>query len=80
MEETKRTDKEVLSKGIRIMLICLFLMFAGPTVVHIAFSNDNKPLYIPLLILGILFCVLAIFTLYKGIKTIMDSLFGENGK
>ncbi|SHH78024.1 DUF6095 family protein [Winogradskyella jejuensis] len=80
MEETKRTDKEVLSKGIRIMLICLLLMFAGPTVVHIAFSNDDKPLYIPLLILGILFCVGAIFTLFKGIQTIMISLFGENRK
>ena len=45
MEETKKTDKEVLSKGIRVMLICLFLMFTGPTTLHIAFSNKEKPLF-----------------------------------
>ncbi|GGI58447.1 DUF6095 family protein [Winogradskyella haliclonae] len=80
MEETKRTDKDILSKGIRIMIICLFLMFSGPTALHIAFSNKEKPLYIPLIILGILLCLGAIITLFKGIQTIMDSLFGKKNK
>ncbi|WP_299117977.1 DUF6095 family protein [uncultured Winogradskyella sp.] len=80
MEETKRTDKDILSKGIRIMIICLILMFSGPTALHIAFSNKEKPLYIPLIILGILLCLGAIITLFKGIQTIMDSLFGKKNK
>ncbi|ARV08099.1 hypothetical protein BTO05_00005 [Winogradskyella sp. PC-19] len=80
MEETKKTDKEVLSKGIRVMLMCLFLMFTGPTTLHIAFSNKEKPLFIPLLILGVLLSFSAIIALLKGINTIMDSIFGSKNK
>ena len=73
--ETKRTDKEVLTKGIRLMGICLMLMFMGPTLLYISFSNQEKALYIPLLIVSIILCVGAIYLLYKGINTIMDSMF-----
>ena len=70
-----RTDKDVLMKGIRLMALTLFLMFAGPTIFYIATGNKEKPLYIPLLILGILLCAAAIYFGFKGIKTIMDSMF-----
>ncbi|WP_411768900.1 DUF6095 family protein [Winogradskyella sp. A3E31] len=73
--ETKRTDKEVLTKGIRRMAICLLLMFAGPFLLHVAFSNQEKPLYIPILIVAIILCVLAVYFLFKGINTILDSMF-----
>lgn len=75
--ETKRTDKEILTKGIKLMLICLFLMFSGPTLLHIALSNKEKPLFIPLLIIAIILCFGAIFFLFKGINTIMNSMFGK---
>ena len=75
MEETKKVNKKKLIKGVQIMLICLLLMFIGPALVHIAFSNQEKPLYIPLLILGVTLCIAAIFALFKGINTITDSLF-----
>ncbi|WP_282032725.1 DUF6095 family protein, partial [Winogradskyella eximia] len=29
--------------------ICLSLMFAGPTLLHLALDNQDKPLYVPLL-------------------------------
>ncbi len=77
MEDTKRTDKEILGKGIKTMLICLLLMFVGPTILHIAFSNQEKALFIPLLILGILLSLGAIYSLFKGIMTIIDSMFGK---
>jgi len=77
MKSKEHTDKEILGKGIRIMLLCLLLMFAGPTLVHIAFYNQEKPLDIPLLILGILLSLGAIMTLFKGIMTITDSMFGK---
>lgn len=77
MEEQNRTDKEVLTKGLRQMLICLFLMFTGPTLLHIAFSNNEKPLYIPLLILAILLCIAAIAFLFIGINTILNSIFNN---
>jgi hypothetical protein len=76
MEDNQnRTDKEILGKGLRKMVICLILMFLGPTTLHLAFSNSDKPLYIPLLIIAIILCILAIVFLFMGINTIMDSMF-----
>lgn len=77
MEEHTKTDKDILTKGLRQMLICLFLMFTGPTVLHVAFSNKEKPLYIPLLILAILLCIAAIAFLFIGINTILNSIFNK---
>lgn len=78
--ETKRTDKEILSKGLQLMLICLFLMFSGPTLLYVALSSEDKPLYIPLLVISILLCAGAIFFLFKGINTILNSMFGKKKK
>ncbi|MCA0133038.1 DUF6095 family protein [Winogradskyella alexanderae] len=75
MEENNRTDKEVLIKGVKRLLLCLLLMFAGPILLHISFSNDDKPLYIPLLVLSLVICVTAIILLFVGINTIIKSMF-----
>jgi len=76
--ETKHTDKQLLSKGIQQMLLTVFLMFSGPTLLYIALSNKEKPLYIPLLILALLICAFAIYTGFKGIQIIMNSMFKKN--
>jgi len=73
--ETTRTNKELLGKGLKTMGITLFLMFLGPTTLHIGFSNPDKPLYIPLIIAGILICGTAIYFGFKGIQIVMKSLF-----
>lgn len=73
--ETKRTNKDVLVDGLKKMGIALVLMFAGPTLLHLILTNNDKPFYIPLLIIGILICILAVFFMFKGIQTIMKSLF-----
>lgn len=73
--ETKGTNKDVLLKGIKKMGISLLCMFTGPTIIYIAFSNQEKPLYIPLLGGGIIICALAVFFAFKGLNTIMDSMF-----
>ena len=39
--ENSNTDKEILGKGIRTMLVCLLLIFIGPTTIHIDFSNSD---------------------------------------
>ena len=75
MDHDNKTDKEKLGKGLRIMVVCLVLMFLGPTTLHIALSNSEKPLYIPLLIIGLIICALAIVFLFLGINTIMNSMF-----
>ncbi len=69
------TDKEILVKGLKIMGISLACLFIGPTLIHIALTNKEKPLYIPILIIAILICALAIFLILKGLNTIIDSMF-----
>tara|TARA_R110002012_G_C11674678_1_gene613538 strand:+ start:14914 stop:15147 length:234 start_codon:yes stop_codon:yes gene_type:complete len=73
--ETKHTNKDVLINGIKKMGLSLLCMFLGPTLLYIAFSNQEKTLYIPLLLVGIIVCGLAIIMAFKGLKTIMDSMF-----
>ena len=75
MDENNRADKEVLTKGFKQLGICLILMFTGPTLLHLTLNNKDKPLYIPLFIASILLCIFAIFLLFKGINTILDSIF-----
>ncbi len=70
-----KTDKDVLVKGLKKMGFSLLAMFLGPFLLHIAFSNKEKPLYIPILLAAIIVCSLAIYFAFKGINTIMDSIF-----
>lgn len=69
------TNRDLLVKGIQNMGICLVLMFLGPTLVFIAFSNQDKPTYLLVLIISIIVCILAVFFLFRGIHIIMKSLF-----
>ncbi|WP_303318950.1 DUF6095 family protein [Flavivirga abyssicola] len=73
--ETEKTNKEILVKGLKIMGTSLGAMFLGPLLIHIAFSNQEKPLYIPILIVAIIVCGLAIYLAFKGLNTILDSMF-----
>lgn len=75
--ETKRTNKELLGKGVQRMAIALIFMFISPVIIHSAFKNQDHPLYIPILILGLAGAGYAIFMAFKGIRTIMNSMFGK---
>lgn len=75
MDENNRTDKDILIKGIKLLGICLLLMFAGPTLLHLTLNNSDKSLYIPLLIISIILCISAIILLFLGINTILNSIF-----
>lgn len=74
-EETKRTDKKELLKGIKTMIFALGSLFMGPILISFAYSKPEAPLYYPLLILGCAICAMAVFMMFKGIRTIMNSMF-----
>lgn len=57
------------------MLGSLVCMFTGPAVIHSAFKNQEHPLYIPVLIVGLLIAAFAIIFAFKGIRKIMNSIF-----
>lgn len=71
------TDKELLAKGIKYMAIALILMFVGPTLLYVVIGNKESSTYLPLLIIGLLVCLAAILVAFKGIQTIMDSIFNK---
>lgn len=73
--ENNKTDRTLLFKGIKTLIFALLSLFMGPTLLHIALSNPEKPLYLPLLIVGCLIAAFAVFLLFKGIKIIMSSIF-----
>lgn len=73
--ETKRTDKTVLVKGIKLLAFALLSLFMGPILMTLALSDKENSLYIPLLIVSCLICAMAVFLIFKGIKTIMASMF-----
>lgn len=73
--ETNKTDKNILVNGLKKMGISLGCLFLGPTLLHIALTNREKPLFIPILIVGIIVCGLALFFAFKGLMTILDSMF-----
>jgi hypothetical protein len=72
------TDKQQLVKGLKNMGLSLICMVLGPTLLYIAFSNQEKPLYSPILIVALAICVLAIFLAFKGIRIILGSMFKKN--
>lgn len=73
----KHTNKDTLAKGVKYIAGAIPLIFIGPSVIFSAFNNQDKPLYWPILILGILASAAAGFLIFKGIKTIMKALFDE---
>ncbi|WP_373058651.1 DUF6095 family protein [Zunongwangia sp. H14] len=70
------TNRELLAKGIKYLLIAMPLIVAGPSVVFSAFNNQDHPFYIPVLVGGIIILIAAIFFIFKGITTIIKALFG----
>lgn len=75
-----RTDKDILVKGLKRLAYTVMLMFLAPIVIWQAFKNEGHPLYWPVLIVGIIIAMAAIGMGFKGIATIMESLFGKKKK
>lgn len=69
------TSKNSLSKGIKYLSGALPLMFISPIIINSAFKNQDNPFYEIVLGFGVLGCLLAIFFLFKGVTTIVKSLF-----
>lgn len=74
------TNKSVLAKGIKYLAGALPLLFLGPVVITSAFKNEKHPLYVYVLILGILIALAAMFLIFKGINTLLKSLFDAENK
>jgi len=71
-------NKKLLDKGIKYMLYALPLMFIGPSVIYNAFINKNNIWHYLVLVIGIALSLLAVYFMFKGIKTLTDVLFNHD--
>ncbi|WP_339611644.1 DUF6095 family protein [uncultured Planktosalinus sp.] len=71
----KRTNRRILMTGIKFMALSLPFMFLAPYLITLGFLNkDNSTFYI-FFPIGLIIAVAAIFFAFKGIQTIMKSMF-----
>ena len=70
-------NKPILQSGLKKMSLFLICCFIGPIIVHQAFKNQNHPLYFPVLILGFLFLIIALYYGFSGIKSLVNAILGE---
>jgi uncharacterized protein YqhQ len=70
-----KTDKDLLVKGIKSFAWTALIMFIAPIVLHQAFKNTDKPLFIPVLILGLLLAVFAIYMGFRSVSIVMNAVF-----
>ena len=70
-------NKPLLQSGLKKMSLFLICCFIGPVIVYQAFKNQNHPLYFPVLILGLLFLIIALYYGFSGIKSLVNAILGE---
>ncbi|AWA30486.1 hypothetical protein HYN48_10520 [Flavobacterium magnum] len=68
------TNKDILNKGLKLLAFALPCAFIGPAVIHFAFINKQQPLFPLVLGIGIVLAFAAIFLMFKGIITIINSM------
>ena len=71
------TNRELLGKGLKYLGWALPLMFLGPTVIYNAFINKQNVWHYLVLAIGIVAAFFAVYLAFKGLNTIMKSLFGN---
>jgi len=71
------TNRTVLHQGIKYMAWALPLLFVGPTIIYNAFINKGNVWHYLVLAVGIVVCFFAMYFMFKGLNTIMKSLFGK---
>ena len=71
----EHTDLELLRKGVKYLAIALPLLFLSPYLITLAFLNTETIYGYVFFGLGFIAGVGAIYLVFKGINTIMKSIF-----
>ena len=71
-------NKELLFKGLQRLFIALLMAFTGPVIYSSALKNQEHPLFVPVLVVGVGLCFAAIFFGFKGIRLLVKGFFNEN--
>ena len=69
------TDFDILKKGLKYMAFALPLLFLSPYLLTLSFLNKDIYIFYIFLGLGIIAGAGAIYLCFRGINTIMKSMF-----
>ncbi|HEX8574957.1 MAG TPA: DUF6095 family protein [Flavobacterium sp.] len=69
------TNKIILNRGMKYLVWALPAVFIGPAIIHFAFINKQQSLYLLVLGIGITVAITGIILTFKGILTLVKSLF-----
>lgn len=69
------TDFDILKKGLKYMAFALPLLFLSPYLLTLSFLNKDIYIFYVFLGLGIIAGAGAIYLCFRGINTIMKSMF-----
>lgn len=70
-----KTNKELLYKGIKYLASSLPLIFLGPSIVYSSFNNQDHPLYIYILVIGLIMMIGSILLISVGLKVLIKAFF-----
>jgi hypothetical protein len=73
----KHTNKQMLISGIKKMALALPLLFLSPYLLTLSFINKENFMFYLALILGLIAGIAAVYLCFKGINTIIKSMFGS---
>jgi uncharacterized membrane protein YccC len=71
----EHTDVNLLRKGIKYLAIALPLLFLSPYLITLSFLNKETLMLYVFFTIGLLLGIGAVYLLFKGINTIMKSIF-----
>ena len=71
-------NKELIFKGLSRLFVAILFAFTGPVIYTSAVRNEDHAFFIPVLGLGLIFCILAILYGFRGIKLLVKGFFNEN--
>ena len=71
-------NKELIFKGLSRLFIAILFAFTGPVIYTSAVRNEDHPFFIPVLVVGLIACILAILYGFRGIKLLVKGFFNGN--
>lgn len=72
-----QTDRTLLKKGIKYLLIALPLLVLAPVLITVARINKETLVFWALFIPGIIAFFAAMYMIYIGVNTLMKALFSR---
>lgn len=77
MSNKDHTNIKILVKGIKYMAFALPLLFLSPYLISLGFLNKENISFYIFFPIGIILGILAVYLCFKGIQTIMKSIFND---